>query len=106
MIYDSPSEMVPEQFFGLYVVVIYNYKAIRHILESVYSMPLFNYQYQPLWPFLAELGQKTYFLRRRWWDIDINRKGSSNLTLKIHLKLKPLIHPLINASVSLRVRLS
>ena len=40
MIYDRPSEMVPEQFFGLYVVVFYNYKPVRHILESVYNMPL------------------------------------------------------------------
>ena len=48
MIYDSPSEMVPEQFFGLYVVVFYIYKAVRHILESVYNMPLVKYKYQPL----------------------------------------------------------
>ena len=58
MIYDRPSEMVPEQFFGLYVFLFfYNYKAVRHILESVYNMPLVKYQSQPLCPFLAELGQ-------------------------------------------------
>ena len=48
MSYDRPSEMVPEQFFGSYVVVFYNHKAIRHILDSVYNMPLVKYQYQPL----------------------------------------------------------
>ena len=58
IIYDRPSETVPEQFFGLYVVVFYNYKAVRHILESVYNMPLVKYQYQPLCPFLAEIGHK------------------------------------------------
>ena len=35
MIYDCPSEMVAEHFFGLHVVVSYIYKAVRHILESV-----------------------------------------------------------------------
>ena len=42
IIYDRPSERVPKQFFGLYVFC-YNYKAVRHILESVYNMPLVNY---------------------------------------------------------------
>ena len=46
-IYDRPSEMVPEQFFGLYVF-FYNYKAVRNILESVHNMSLVKYQYQPL----------------------------------------------------------
>ena len=41
MIYDRPSKTVPEQFFGSYVVVFDNYKAIRHILESVYKKTLF-----------------------------------------------------------------
>ena len=40
MIYDRPCETVPEQFFGSYVVVFHNYKAVRHILESVYNKPL------------------------------------------------------------------
>ena len=40
MIYDCPSETVPEQFFGSHFVVFYNYNAVRHILESVYNMPL------------------------------------------------------------------
>ena len=48
MIYDRPSEMVPEEFFGLFVVVFYNHKTINHILESVYNMTLVEYQYQPL----------------------------------------------------------
>ena len=51
MIYECPSETVPEQCFGLYVVVSYNYKAARHILESEYNMPRVKYQYQPLCPF-------------------------------------------------------
>ena len=58
MIYDRPSETVPEKFFGLFVVVSYNYKAARHILESEYNMPHVNYQYQPLCPFFSEVGQK------------------------------------------------
>ena len=59
MIYDRPSKMVPEQCFGLYVVVVfYNHKAIRHIMESVYNMPLVKNQYQPFWTFLAELWPK------------------------------------------------
>ena len=58
MIYDRPSETVPKQFFGSYVVVFYNYKAVRHILESVYKKALVKYLYQPLCSFLAELGQK------------------------------------------------
>ena len=58
MVYDRPSETVPEQFFGLYVVVSYNYKAVRHILESEYNMPHVKYQYQPHCPFISELGQK------------------------------------------------
>ena len=58
MIYERPSETVPEQFFGSYVVVSYNYKAVRHILESEYNMPRVKYQYQPLCPFISELGQK------------------------------------------------
>ena len=33
-IYERLSETVPEQFFGSYVVVSYNYKAVRLILES------------------------------------------------------------------------
>ena len=33
MIYDRSSEIVPEHFFGWYVVVFYIYKAVRHILE-------------------------------------------------------------------------
>ena len=44
MVSDRPSEMVPEQFFCSYV--------------SVYNMPLDKYEYQPLCPFLAELGQQ------------------------------------------------
>ena len=55
MIYDRPSETVPEQFF---VVVSYNYKAVRNILEPVYNMSRVKYHYQPLSPFIAELGQK------------------------------------------------
>ena len=43
MIFDRASEMVPEQFFGLYFVVFSNYKPVRHILESVYNMPLVKY---------------------------------------------------------------
>ena len=58
MIYDRPSETVPEKCFGLFVVVSYNYKAARHILESEYNMPHVNYQYQPLCPFFSEVGQK------------------------------------------------
>ena len=58
MTYDRLSEMVPDQLFGLYVVVFHNYKAVRHILESVYNMSLVKYKYQPLWTFLAELGHK------------------------------------------------
>ena len=42
MIYDRPSETVPEQFFGLYVFVSYN-KAVRHILEPVYNMSRVKY---------------------------------------------------------------
>ena len=38
-IYERLSETVPEQFFGSYVVVSYNYKAVRLILESEYNMP-------------------------------------------------------------------
>ena len=47
MIYDRPSELVPEQFFSLHVF-FFNYKPVRRILESVYNMPLVKYQYQPL----------------------------------------------------------
>ena len=43
MIYDGPSETVPEQFFGLYFVVSYIYKAVRHILEPVYNMSRVKY---------------------------------------------------------------
>ena len=44
MIYDCPSETVPEQFFfGSYVFVSYNYKAVRHILEPVYNMSRVKY---------------------------------------------------------------
>ena len=59
MIYDCPSETVLEQFFGSHFVVLYNYKAVRHILQSVYFyMPLVKQQYQPICPFLPELRQK------------------------------------------------
>ena len=47
MIYDSPSETVPEQ-----------YNEVKHILESVYIKVLVKKKYQPLGPFLAELLQK------------------------------------------------
>ena len=61
MIYDPPSETVPEQCFGLNVFSSsFNYKAVRHILESLYNMPLIKYHYQPLCPFLAKLGQKKH----------------------------------------------
>ena len=61
MIYDRPSETVPERYFGLDVFSSsFNYKAVRHILESVYNMPLIKYHYQPLCPFLAKLGQKKH----------------------------------------------
>ena len=63
MIYDRPSERVPEQFFGSYVFVSYNYKAVRHILKSEYNMSHVKYQYQRLCPFIPEIGQKTYFMR-------------------------------------------
>ena len=43
MIYDRPSETVPEQFFGSYFVVSYNYKAITHILEPVYNKSRVKY---------------------------------------------------------------
>ena len=43
MIYDRPSETVPEQFFGSYFVVSYNYKAVRHFLEPVYNMSNVKY---------------------------------------------------------------
>ena len=43
MMYDCPGETVPEQFFGSYVVVSYNYKAVRHILEPVYNMSCVKY---------------------------------------------------------------
>ena len=36
--------------FGSYVVVSYNYKAVRHILKSEYNMPCVEYQYQPPLP--------------------------------------------------------
>ena len=39
MIYDRPSETVPEQLFCLFVVVSYNYNAVRHILGSEHNMP-------------------------------------------------------------------
>ena len=65
---------------------------------------------------LKKIAWETYFLRTRWWDIDINRKGSkqkkfqrnlgcpllsvlydihtsSNLWIKSQLKLKHIIHP-------------
>ena len=59
MIYDCPSEMVPEQFFLLVChCFFYNYNPVRHILELVYNMPLVKYQYYPLGTFLAKLGQK------------------------------------------------
>ena len=45
MIYDRPSETVPEQFFGSYFVVSYNYKAVRHFLEPVYNMSRVKYHY-------------------------------------------------------------
>ena len=61
MIYDRPSETVPKQFFGLYVVVSYNHKAVINILEPVYNMSRVKNQYQPLGPFIAELGQKNLF---------------------------------------------
>ena len=40
MIYERLSETVPEQFLGSHFVVFYNYNGVRHILESVYNMPL------------------------------------------------------------------
>ena len=40
---DRPSETVPEQFFGSYFVISYNYKAVRHILEPVYNMSRVKY---------------------------------------------------------------
>ena len=43
MIYDRPSETVPEQFFGSYVVVSYKYKAVRHFLEPVYNIARVKY---------------------------------------------------------------
>ena len=58
LMYDCPGETVPEQFFGWYVVVSYNDKAVRHILEPVHNMSCVKYHYQPLCPFIAELGQK------------------------------------------------
>ena len=57
MIFDSPSERVPEQFLAHTFFLIYNYMAIRHIFESVYKKVVVKYQYLPLWSFLAELGQ-------------------------------------------------
>ena len=43
MVYDRPSETVPEQFFGSYLVVSYNFKAVRHFLEPVYNMSRVKY---------------------------------------------------------------
>ena len=61
--------------------------AVRHILESVYNMPCVKYQYQPLFPFIAELGKKNlFFLRTQWWDIYIYRK-SNNKTFSQKLGL-------------------
>ena len=36
MIYDGPSETVPEQFFGSFAGFCCNYNEVKHILESVY----------------------------------------------------------------------
>ena len=36
MIYDRPSETVPEQFFGSFAGFCCNYNEVKHILESVY----------------------------------------------------------------------
>ena len=68
--------MVAEHFFGLHVVVSYIYKAGRHILESVYNMPLVKYKYQSVLTFLTELGQKHLFFGYVMVYIDINRKGN------------------------------
>ena len=62
-IYDRPSKTVPKQFFGPCVLVSYNYKAVRHILEPVYNILGVKYHCQPPCPFIAELGEKTYYLR-------------------------------------------
>ena len=72
IIHDRPSKMVPEQFSASYIVVFYNYKAVRNILESVYKKA--HVKYQLLFSFLAELWQKIYFLRTQWRDIDILEK--------------------------------
>ena len=58
MIYDRTSETLPEEFFGSFIVVSYHYKAVRHILEPVYNMSRVKYHFQPLFPLIAELGQK------------------------------------------------
>ena len=60
-IYDRSSETVPKQFFSPCIVVSYNYKAVRHILEPVYNILRVKYHYQPLCPFIAELGENKPF---------------------------------------------
>ena len=52
MIYDRPSETVPEQLLGLYVVVLYDYKAVRHIQDKICHF------LDTLCTCLADLGQK------------------------------------------------
>ena len=44
MIYDRPSETVPEQFF-VHTPFFYNYNEVNHILELGYIKVLFRYQY-------------------------------------------------------------
>ena len=53
VIYKRSSETVPEQFFWL----VFGCFLELHILESEYNMPHVKYQFQPLCPFISDLGQ-------------------------------------------------
>ena len=62
IIYDSPSETVPEQCFSSNSGYFSNNKEVKHILESAYKKVLVKYQYQQSSPVFAELRKKNLYL--------------------------------------------
>ena len=81
IIYDSPSETVPEHFFCSNAGYFYKYDEVKHISGSVYKKVFVKYQFQPPLPFLAELKKTNLFLAYvivgQWY---IRKAGKINLS--------------------------
>ena len=76
MIYESPSERVPEHFLAHTFFLLFTITRQLGIFWNQYTKRyLLNTNIYPFAHFLLNLGRQTYCLCTQWWDIDINRKG-------------------------------